>query len=271
MNRRAFLRAALSGAAFLASERAVRAWSRYNVAIPLIQQGGDSTPRPTSTPRNTSTPIMQSPTPSETPSGTVYRTTSGTKYHRFGCSYLHGAGYAVSCATAIMDGLTACSVCDPMCDGEPSASPTPGSTATPREFQPTPTGGPDGLVYVWKTGGGTRYHTGNCRYVNSTSVALTCAQAVNMGLHPCSVCNPPICGGDYPTLEPGITPTATFVPDSVWCNFVIQDGYYHVPSCQFAEGGHMEDWEYINGQRISRCPVCRPECENGTPVPEYGD
>jgi competence protein ComEC len=44
---------------------------------------------------------------------TVYRTATGSKYHRTGCQYLKDASFAISRSDAIARGLTPCSVCKP--------------------------------------------------------------------------------------------------------------------------------------------------------------
>lgn len=43
---------------------------------------------------------------------------------------------------------------------------------------------------VYKTPSGKKYHTSVCRYVKNVSESITVAQARNLGLTPCSQCNP---------------------------------------------------------------------------------
>jgi len=72
---------------------------------------------PTATPTATQTlpPATATPTTTPVPSGIVYITQSGTRYHREGCHYLSGGATPVTCDWAIANGYTACSVCKPEC------------------------------------------------------------------------------------------------------------------------------------------------------------
>ena len=44
-------------------------------------------------------------------------------------------------------------------------------------------------VYVTKSG--TKYHSAGCRYLKSSSIPISLADAKAKGYSPCSVCNPP--------------------------------------------------------------------------------
>lgn len=68
------------------------------------------TPPPTPTPTPDPTPT---PTPETPVDYTVYKTNTGTKYHRDGCSYLSKSKIAIMKSTAIAQGLTPCSKCNP--------------------------------------------------------------------------------------------------------------------------------------------------------------
>jgi hypothetical protein len=63
-----------------------------------------STPTPTPTPPSDPTPD---------PSGVVYRTPSGEKYHRATCSYVKGKAIRLTLKEAKELGLTPCKVCHP--------------------------------------------------------------------------------------------------------------------------------------------------------------
>ena len=52
-------------------------------------------------------------TPAQTTSYTVYVTNTGKKYHSAGCSYLRQSQIAKDKNTAISEGYTACSRCNP--------------------------------------------------------------------------------------------------------------------------------------------------------------
>ncbi len=46
-------------------------------------------------------------------------------------------------------------------------------------------------VALFRTASGTKYHRDGCRYLSSSKIPVTLAEAKAMGLEPCSVCNPP--------------------------------------------------------------------------------
>ncbi len=48
-----------------------------------------------------------------------------------------------------------------------------------------------GDTIVHRTKSGEKYHTSGCRYLSRSDYEITLENAVNRGLTPCSVCNPP--------------------------------------------------------------------------------
>lgn len=56
---------------------------------------------------------VETPPKATEQSATVYRTKSGTKYHRGGCSYLRGGAIPISLNDARARGLGPCSRCSP--------------------------------------------------------------------------------------------------------------------------------------------------------------
>jgi competence protein ComEC len=63
------------------------------------------------------TPVTPTPTPTPTPVNpqdyTVYKTATGTKYHKAGCSYLSKSSIPLLKSEAVAAGLTPCSKCNP--------------------------------------------------------------------------------------------------------------------------------------------------------------
>lgn len=45
---------------------------------------------------------------------------------------------------------------------------------------------------IYKTPSGKKYHLGSCRMVENVSQKITPAQAMELGLEPCKICNPNI-------------------------------------------------------------------------------
>jgi hypothetical protein len=45
---------------------------------------------------------------------------------------------------------------------------------------------------VYKTPSGAKYHLSTCRMVKNTSEQITVSKAIELGLQPCKICNPPI-------------------------------------------------------------------------------
>ena len=52
---------------------------------------------------------------------------------------------------------------------------------------------------VYKTPSGAKYHLATCRMVKNVSEELTIAKALELGLEPCKICNPPMASG---TIQP---------------------------------------------------------------------
>ena len=48
----------------------------------------------------------------------------------------------------------------------------------------------DPTVYVTKTG--HKYHRGSCRYLSHSKIAVKLSVAVEEGMEPCKVCQPPV-------------------------------------------------------------------------------
>lgn len=49
----------------------------------------------------------------------------------------------------------------------------------------------DGGTTVYKTATGKCYHTGTCKHISKSGTPITLEKAIDLGLKPCSVCNPP--------------------------------------------------------------------------------
>jgi len=45
------------------------------------------------------------------------------------------------------------------------------------------------MVYATKSG--TKYHTSTCRSLKKSKIPMTLSEAVDKGLEPCKICNPP--------------------------------------------------------------------------------
>lgn len=67
-------------------------------------------------------------------STTVYITDYGEKYHRSSCQYLHDSKHSISLQSAVNEGYTPCSVCNP-----PRLTSSGGGTTTPTTPSYTPT------------------------------------------------------------------------------------------------------------------------------------
>jgi len=155
MRRRTFCTALAALAARIVATPPARGDQTVPVYIPLVQHGGQLPEAPTDTPSPTSTDTQtptQTHSPTYTPSatatrtpsptathtftptatntvkptatrtpttddggGTVYITATGTKYHRWGCSYLGKSAIAKTCAWVKANGYTPCSRCNPYC------------------------------------------------------------------------------------------------------------------------------------------------------------
>ena len=108
---------------------------------------------------------------------TVYVTKTGSKYHCSGCQYLRKSKIAISLQDAVDQGYGPCSVCSP---------PVIESGDDQNNTQP---GDEDITVYRTKTG--EKYHRNGCRYLKKSKIAITLKKAKELGLEPCSVCDPP--------------------------------------------------------------------------------
>ena len=108
---------------------------------------------------------------------TVYRTRTGNKYHRLGCSYLRSSAIPTTLRDAVAAGLTPCSRCSPPTiegrGSRPQTSPTAGAIT----------------VYVTRTG--AKYHRAGCSYLRRSSIPMTLEEARAAGYTPCSRCGPP--------------------------------------------------------------------------------
>lgn len=73
----------------------------------------------------------------------------------------------------------------------PSLSVTPYNWKAPVTVTPPPPPPPTPTVTVYVTATGEKYHRAGCRYLSSSSIAMTLSAAKAAGYTPCSVCDPP--------------------------------------------------------------------------------
>ena len=122
-------------------------------------------------------------TPAQGVGASVYKTKTGSKYHRGTCSYLKSSKTPISVQQAKSEGLGPCSVCRPHGSAYvPAPKKAPGSYKAPA---------PSGGVTVYKTKTGKKYHSGNCRYLSKSKIPISLQSAKSQGLGACSVCSPP--------------------------------------------------------------------------------
>lgn len=104
-------------------------------AVPASRS--ESSPTPSAQPSVSTPPAVTKPTATDTKGITVYRTTSGTKYHREGCRYLRSSSIPVALEEAVTT-LGPCSVCGPPVVGPGSTATTSGSGSSTKAPDPSP-------------------------------------------------------------------------------------------------------------------------------------
>lgn len=72
-------------------------------------------------------------------------------------------------------------------------------------FEPAP----GSNVIVYRTNTGDKYHNAGCQYLAHSSIKITLAQAISLGLGPCSVCRPPTLATIDPPTQVTIIPISS--------------------------------------------------------------
>jgi hypothetical protein len=80
----------------------------------------------------------------------------------------------------------------PQPDVQPAAQPAQQPAAAQKQAPAVaPATAPAGDVTVYITASGKKYHTGSCKYLSKSKIAISLSAAKAQGYTPCSVCNPP--------------------------------------------------------------------------------
>lgn len=156
----------------------------------IAQQEGGLEPSEIQAQESPKAPEMENRTKTESQDITVYRTRTGSKYHRAGCQYLAKGSIPISLKDAAAKGLGPCSRCNPpKLPGTLKGSEAKSSSISPSSKNSPPAVTKEIVVYVTRTG--TKYHRAGCRYLARSSIPMSLKEAAAR-YSPCSVCRPPV-------------------------------------------------------------------------------